>query len=67
VSASIGSLKVAVGFTLTDTPVALGAGVFALTKGRVVSPATAVVKLQVKGAASGLPCRSLTPVLREAV
>src|SRR2546425_1176348 len=45
------------------TPVAMLAGTMALTVGAVVSGITPVVKLQTRSAVSGLPARSLAPVL----
>src|ERR1041385_8667706 len=67
VAGSIASLKVALMAWLIATPVAALAGTVELTVGGVVSRAAPVVKLQLKPAASGLPARSLAPVLIVAV
>src|SRR5438477_29264 len=67
VKGSIASLKVALMVRLIATAVAPAAGTVALTSGRVVSGVTAVVKLQLKSAASALPARSLAPVVIVAV
>ena len=62
--ASIDREKVAVGVTVARTPVALFAGVFAVTVG---AAAPAVVKLQLTGAARATPSAALTVVSRLAV
>jgi hypothetical protein len=67
VEGSIASLKVAVMFLLTTTPVAVSAGSVELTVGGVVSPVVPVVKLHVLLTAIVLPARSLTPVVIVAV
>ena len=63
VSGSIASLKVAAIFLFSATPVALFAGSVEVTVGAVVSAVAPVVKLQTKLLASGLPARSLAPVV----
>jgi hypothetical protein len=67
VAGSIASLKVAVTFLLTTTPVAVLAGSVELTVGAVVSVAVPVVKVHVLLAANALPAGSLTPVVIVAV
>ena len=59
----IGSENVAVGATLSATPVAPLAGVIAITVGGVVSGAANVVKVQLTLAANALFARSRTPVV----
>jgi hypothetical protein len=63
VAGSIASLKVAVRFLLTTTPVAVSTGSVELTVGAVVSVAAPVVKLHVLLAANALPAKSLNPVV----
>src|SRR5947199_282915 len=63
VRGSIGSLKAAVMVWLIGTAVAPLAGTVELTVGRVVSSVAPVVKLQTKAEGSGLPARSVTPVV----
>ena len=61
--ASIALEKVAVGATLVATPVALFAGVFAVTVGALFT----VVKVQVYALASAIPSEALTVVSSFAV
>jgi hypothetical protein len=58
-----GSLKMAVRAEDVDTFVAPLVGLVEFTVGGVRSGATPVVKVQLKGAASTLPARSLMPVV----
>ena len=67
VSGSMGSLNVAVRAEDGATLVAPLVGVVALTVGRVVSGVVPVVKVQLRGAAIGVPVRSLMPVVKVAV
>ena len=67
VAGSIASLKVALMVWLIATPVAELAGTVVITVGRLVSGAAPVVKLQAKLFSSGLPARSLAPVVIVAV
>ena len=67
VKGSIGSLNVAAMVWLVATPVAALAGTVELTVGGVVSGAALVVKLQAMLFNSGLPARSLAPVVTAAV
>src|SRR5207302_1999694 len=60
---SIALEKVAVGAMVTATPVALLAGVFAVTVGAELT----VVKVQVTAAASATPSEALTAVVRKGV
>jgi hypothetical protein len=62
-SGSIASLKVTFTVLLSGTAVAPQEGLFNITVGGVVSAAEPVVNVQLKATASGLPARSLAPVL----
>jgi len=67
VAGSIASLKVAVMFVLTGTPVLVSTGTVESTVGGVVSVVVPVVKVHVKAPANALPARSLNPVVSVAV
>src|SRR5437899_716870 len=67
VKGSIASLKVALMVWLIATPVAALAGTVELTVGGVVSGAIAEIGRQLERVASGLPARSLAPVVTVAV
>ena len=62
VRGSIASLKVALGCTLSATPVAPVDGVVETTVGGVVAAAAPVVKVQFLGLARALPARPLARV-----
>jgi hypothetical protein len=61
VDAFIGSLNVTVGATVCATPVAPLIGELELTFGGVTSGAAPVAKIDVNGAVSPFPARSVTP------
>ena len=67
VEGSIASLNVAPTLMLIGTPVALLAGMVALTLGGVVSRTAAVAKVQVKLLPSGISVVSVAPVVTVAV
>ena len=67
VSGSIDSLNVAATVLLSATLVWRSAGLVEVTVGAVVSAVAPVVKVQTKLLASGLPARSLAPVVIVAV
>lgn len=67
VAGSIGSLNVAVMAVLRETPAAPLAGLTDVTEGAVASVVVPVVKVQLKGAARGVPVVSFAPVVMVAV